>query len=856
MKKIDFIKPGRIFTTVLLTFAVVILTIVCETTMSLARQENDIEQKNSNAARQAKTANRNRQPVSPKPVRRAQAQAIYKVKVIVVDPENRPTDEAKVWSPLGVKPSKIEGGWQFDIPATSKQKNETLIFYASKSDFLRGKKDLKLSNYFNPEVIIRLSEEGVLPIYVVNTKGQPLEGVKLCTTAYGSIGEMTNSDGKARILLEEGVKPNDEVELTIVEPKSMDLAFVEPWDNRVKVPSFDKTPLKITKIRLSNREQKDQMIALAIAKRVIADDAPTTANEKPTEERKQANRDDKAKDYGLTASEADREIRKLGAETTDQYEQGITALYAEDYPKAISLLSDSLRQREEEEKIEATSEAEAKVAEAARFLGLALGMQARYSEAVVAFQKAHDRNPDNIAILRNLSLALYSDGQYSRTEKIFKQLLEPPRKSPVANNLSTASDLQNLADIYRIQSKFKEAEIVANQALSIRKKLLRPDDPDIAHSLSELASIYQGQGKFDEAEKLSTQALMIFDKTIGRNHSNVSFTLQILAQIYEIQGKFDEAERYYKQALSCEEKRKGPDSSGVAIVLGNLATFYLIRNELTEVESLAKRAVTGLEKVLGAHHHYLASPLITLGKLYNIQGNYNQAEIYCERALTILERAFGKDNYSLVPGLILLTTIYENREEYNKSQPIVEQILKISETALPPDHLDIAVSLNNLAWNYYLQGKYIEAKPYAEKAIAILERNPNDSFMARILDTLASILSAQGEYSQSEQVFKRGLALFEKLPGPSHPDVAMMIRGLATLYRDWGKSRYADAEKLFQQAIDIQEQKLGVDTPELANTLREYALLLRKTYREAEAAKLEKRAEAIKSKQIKSKPKN
>jgi hypothetical protein len=60
--------------------------------------------------------------------------------------------------------------------------------------------------------------------------------------------------------------------------------------------------------------------------------------------------------------------------------------------------------------------------------------------------------------------------------------------------------------------------------------------------------------------------------------------------------------------------------------------------------------------------------------------------------------------------------------------------------------------------------------------------------------------------------------------------------------------RYAEAEPLYQRALAILEKALGPSHPHVATTLENYALLLRKTKRDGEAAKMETRAQSIRNK--------
>ena len=60
--------------------------------------------------------------------------------------------------------------------------------------------------------------------------------------------------------------------------------------------------------------------------------------------------------------------------------------------------------------------------------------------------------------------------------------------------------MNNLAELYRAQGKYAEAEPLYKRALGIREKALGPDHPDVATGLNNLAELYRVQGKYAEAE--------------------------------------------------------------------------------------------------------------------------------------------------------------------------------------------------------------------------------------------------------------------------------------------------------------------------------------------------------------------
>src|SRR6185295_14367288 len=124
----------------------------------------------------------------------------------------------------------------------------------------------------------------------------------------------------------------------------------------------------------------------------------------------------------------------------------------------------------------------------------------------------------------------------------------------------------------------------------ISEKALGPDHPDVAASLHSLAEIYRTQGAYAQAEPLLQRALGISEKTFGPDHSHASKLLHSLAEIYRTQGAYAQAEPLLQRALGISEKALGPDHPDVAASLHNLAALYVAKSDITKAIAYKARA--------------------------------------------------------------------------------------------------------------------------------------------------------------------------------------------------------------------------------------------------------------------------
>lgn len=109
----------------------------------------------------------------------------------------------------------------------------------------------------------------------------------------------------------------------------------------------------------------------------------------------------------------------------------------------------------------------------------------------------------------------------------------------------------------------------------------------------------------------------------------------------------------------------------------------------------------------------------------------------------------------------------------------------------------------------------------------------------------------QGRYAEAEKALRAALNEAERF-GPQDPRLAASFNNLAALYRAQGK--YAEAEPLYKRALAIREKVLGPEHPAVATSLENYAALLPKMDRQAEAEEFEARARAIRAKHAREDP--
>ena len=222
-------------------------------------------------------------------------------------------------------------------------------------------------------------------------------------------------------------------------------------------------------------------------------------------------------------------------------------------------------------------------------------------------------------------------------------------------------DAKILAEV--IRDKLKEGMFPTEAGEAPETEDYWPRDPKLANSLNNIANAYRTQGKYEEAEVNYKHAVSILENSVGPKHPNLATVLNNLAVLYRKQGKYIEAESLYRRALIIVEKALGPGHRNVAMSLNNLAILYQKQGKFTEAESIQKRALLILEKALGTDHPDVAKTLRNLAKMQLLMGNVKEAEQHQERAMAIEK---GGLRHDLSPTATLSRESAKQREQGSK----------------------------------------------------------------------------------------------------------------------------------------------------------------------------------------------
>jgi tetratricopeptide (TPR) repeat protein len=158
-------------------------------------------------------------------------------------------------------------------------------------------------------------------------------------------------------------------------------------------------------------------------------------------------------------------------------------------------------------------------------------------------------------------------------------------------------------------------------------------------------------------------------------------------------------------------------------------------------------------------------------------------------------------------------------------QPILAHLRHVQQQADTRGDLLSASLANTLSYAEFVLTNYSATQWLYERALAIREQRlgPDHPHTATILNNLAYLHYSQGDYQNAQSFFQGALAIYERTLGPGHPRTATIFNNLAYLH--YSQDDYQSALPLYLCALATYEQTLGPDHPHTATILNNLALL-------------------------------
>jgi tetratricopeptide (TPR) repeat protein len=177
-------------------------------------------------------------------------------------------------------------------------------------------------------------------------------------------------------------------------------------------------------------------------------------------------------------------------------------------------------------------------------------------------------------------------------------------------------------------------------------------------------------------------------------------------------------------------------------------------------------------------------PTMIAADLLADRGRFEQAELLLRRGIMRAQEESGEDCRLAQIYLSRLASTYSKQKLYDAAEEVYLRLVGMSERTEPSSKNE-ASALNSLAWFFASQTKFERAEPLFYRALKILDNLPFEPSFGRIsteiatLHGCATIDSKFHRYHQAVVHYKRALATMEKLLEPNNSYMAKLLEDLA-----------------------------------------------------------------------------
>jgi tetratricopeptide (TPR) repeat protein len=256
-------------------------------------------------------------------------------------------------------------------------------------------------------------------------------------------------------------------------------------------------------------------------------------------------------------------------------------------------------------------------------------------------------------------------------------------------NAKTPAQLaSNMTLIYKDQSRLKEAEDIAVQAMEKCTTVLGTNHPDTLMSMANLASIYQDQNRWQEAEELESQVLGLRHKAFGAHHPETLSSMAKLAFIRKKQGQFEQAEQLLVLVVERKKMVLGPEHPDTLTSMASLVLLYQDQNQWQEAGELQLQVLDIRKRVFGAHHPETLSSMAKLALIRKEQGQFEQAEQLLVQVVESYNKWLRPDHPRTLEIMDNLAITWELQGRHENALALMKDCLQARQQVLGLDHPD------------------------------------------------------------------------------------------------------------------------------------------------------------------------
>ncbi|PGH16299.1 hypothetical protein AJ79_01838 [Helicocarpus griseus UAMH5409] len=291
---------------------------------------------------------------------------------------------------------------------------------------------------------------------------------------------------------------------------------------------------------------------------------------------------------------------------------------------------------------------------------------------------------------------LYRDSRFTEAYALFKPVADERLNEYGKDHYKTLSSLFWVANTYRRQKQWAEAEDLEVQMINICRTMFGPGDLTTLARMNNLAGIYRREGRFLEAEKLGIEALKICEAELEPGGSITLTTMASLAATYGCLRRWADAVRLQVHVVQTSKRVRGAGHLGTLVAMSDLGYLYLDQGRLVEAENTFLQALKLYKVSPGPLHPEALKTMNNLAATYWNQGRRVEAANMEIEALEASKATLGPEHPDTFNRLRFISNIFQRLNRHSEALSMSEAYVRMRQEVSGPDHPDTLAAIAEL----------------------------------------------------------------------------------------------------------------------------------------------------------------
>ncbi len=362
----------------------------------------------------------------------------------------------------------------------------------------------------------------------------------------------------------------------------------------------------------------------------------------------------------------------------------------------------------------------------------------------------------------------------------------------------------HIAQTYTSLGELSSAEPHAQRSLAIYCEQLGTEHPDTWRAKSNLAQLYREQGRFEEAEALCQELLAIDlpdDADIRLRVNPLVYLSNILAQ----RGESAPAESMALEALERSRQALGASHKKTLEARANLVSVHFQLGNVGESLAAAEALQRDSEEFFGRNDLRTLRATNQRTTILSASGDLATAEPLLRQLTESFRSVLGDKHYTTLNTTRALAVTVANLGRFAEAEEMLRETEPDLVAMLGNHHQDVVASRSSRASLLHRLGRHAEAETIYRDLLE--QSEPGDRQALLATTELGVVVSAQGRHQEAEQILREVVAKLIQAVSHDHPQTIRRSGDLANCLRKMGRLEEADA--LFVETIEQAEDVLG-----------------------------------------------